>query len=134
MALRLGVDLGGTKIEIALFDAAGREVLRRRAFTPHAGYDAALEEFSSLILDAERAAGAPCNVGIGMPGTIHPRSGRVINAYNTPFTAGASSTISRSGLNGKCASRTMPTVSRFPRRSTARPRDAAWCSAPSWAP
>src|SRR6185503_1869688 len=61
MALRLGVDLGGTKIEIALFDAAGREVLRRRAFTPHAGYDAALEEFSSLILDAERAAGAPCN-------------------------------------------------------------------------
>src|SRR6476660_7024923 len=85
MALRLGVDLGGTKIEIALFDAAGREVLRRRAFTPHAGYDAALKEFSSLILDAERAAGAACNVGVGMPGTIHPRSGRVINAYNTPF-------------------------------------------------
>jgi fructokinase len=85
MTLRLGVDLGGTKIEIAVYDDTGREVLRRRAPTPRAGYDAALEEFSRLIVDAEKEAGAPCSVGIGMPGTIHPRSGRVINAYNTPF-------------------------------------------------
>jgi fructokinase len=85
MALRLGVDLGGTKIEIAVFGEDGREILRRRAPTPRAGYDAALEEFSNLISQAEKDAGAPCSVGIGMPGTIHPRSGRVINAYNTPF-------------------------------------------------
>ena len=45
MALRLGVDLGGTKIEIAVFDRSGREILRRRAATPRAGYDVALEEF-----------------------------------------------------------------------------------------
>jgi fructokinase len=85
MALRLGVDLGGTKIEIAVFDESGREIVRKRAPTPRAGYDAALEEFGKLILEAEREAGAPCKVGIGMPGTIHPRSGRVLNAYNTPF-------------------------------------------------
>jgi fructokinase len=85
MALRLGVDLGGTKIEIAVFDEQGREIVRHRAPTPRAGYDVALEEFSKLILEAEKQAGAPCKVGIGMPGTIHPRSGRVINAYNTPF-------------------------------------------------
>jgi fructokinase len=85
MALRLGVDLGGTKIEIAAFDDSGQEILRTRAPTPHAGYDMALEEFSRLILEAEKRAGAPCTVGIGMPGGIHPRSGRVINAYNTPF-------------------------------------------------
>jgi predicted NBD/HSP70 family sugar kinase len=85
MALRLGVDLGGTKIEIAVFDATGREILRRRAPTPRAGYDAALDEFARLIAQAEKDAGAPCTIGIGMPGTIHPRSGRVINAYNTPF-------------------------------------------------
>ena len=66
MALRLGVDLGGTKIEIAVLESDGREMLRRRAPTPRAGYDAALEEFSGLILEAERAAGAPCSVGIGM--------------------------------------------------------------------
>ena len=85
MSLRLGVDLGGTKIEIAVFDERGREILRRRAPTPHAGYDDALEVFSTLILEVERDTGAACSVGVGMPGTIHPRSGRVINAYNTPF-------------------------------------------------
>jgi fructokinase len=85
MSLRLGVDLGGTKIEIAVFDQTGREIVRKRAATPRAGYDVALEEFARLILEAEKEAGAPCRVGTGMPGTIHPRSGRVINAYNTPF-------------------------------------------------
>ena len=84
MALRLGVDLGGTKIEIAVFDESGREILRQRAPTPRAGYDVALEEFSRLILDTEKEAGQRCMIGIGMPGTIHPRSGRVVNAYNTP--------------------------------------------------
>jgi len=38
-----------------------------------------------LIVEAENEAGARCSVGIGMPGTIAPRSGRVVNAYNTPF-------------------------------------------------
>lgn len=85
MALRMGVDLGGTKIEIAVFDERGHEVVRRRAHTPRAGYDAALAEFSALILEAEKEAGGPCSIGIGMPGTIAPRSGRVVNAYNTPF-------------------------------------------------
>jgi fructokinase len=83
--LRMGVDLGGTKIEIAVFDEHGREIVRRRAPTPRAGYDAALDEFARLILEAEKEAGGPCRVGVGMPGTIHPRSGRVANAYNTPF-------------------------------------------------
>jgi len=85
MTLRLGVDLGGTKIEIAVFGEDGRELLRRRAPTPHAGYDSALEAFSSLIQESERQAGERCTVGVGMPGTIHPRSGRVVNAHNTPF-------------------------------------------------
>ncbi len=86
MSLRLGVDLGGTKIEIAVFDDSGREVVRQRSPTPRAGYDIALQEFTHMILDAEKEAGGRCQVGVGMPGTIHPRSGRVINAYNTPFT------------------------------------------------
>jgi fructokinase len=85
MGLRLGVDLGGTKIEIAVFDDAGEEIVRRRAPTPRAGYDVALEEFARLIAEAEKQAGGRCSIGIGMPGTIAPRSGRVVNAYNTPF-------------------------------------------------
>ena len=83
--MRMGVDLGGTKIEIAVFDAQGQELLRRRTATPRAGYDVALEEFARFILDAEKEVGGHCSVGIGMPGTIAPRSGRVVNAYNTPF-------------------------------------------------
>jgi fructokinase len=81
----MGVDLGGTKIEVAVFDAQFKEVLRTRAPTPRAGYDVALEEFARLITESEKQAGARCSVGIGMPGTIAPRSGRVVNAYNTPF-------------------------------------------------
>src|SRR3954466_295730 len=83
--MRMGVDLGGTKIELAVFDEEGKERLRQRAPTPHTGYDAALVELARLIGDGERQAGARCSVGIGMPGAISPRSGRVFNAYNTPF-------------------------------------------------
>jgi fructokinase len=81
----MGVDLGGTKIEIAVFDEGGRELVRRRMPTPRAGYDVALEAFARFILEAEKEAAGRCSVGVGMPGTLHPRSGRVINAYNTPF-------------------------------------------------
>jgi fructokinase len=85
MALRLGVDLGGTKIEAAALDPGGRELLRKRVPTPHAGYDIALQTLAEFIAGMEREAGERCNVGVGMPGTIAPRSGRVVNAYNTPF-------------------------------------------------
>jgi len=81
----MGVDLGGTKIEVAVFDEAGKERFRHRVPTPHTGYDQALAELARVILEAEREVGSRCSVGIGMPGAISPRSGRVFNAYNTPF-------------------------------------------------
>src|SRR5258706_9274138 len=81
----MGVDLGGTKIEVAVFDEAGKERFRPRVPTPHTGYDQALAELARVILEAEREVGSRCSVGIGMPGAISPRSGRVFNAYNTPF-------------------------------------------------
>src|SRR5512138_1655394 len=82
---RMGVDLGGTKIELAVFDEHGKERARRRAPTPHTGYDNALDELARQIVETEKAAGVRCSVGVGMPGSISPRSGRVFNAYNTPF-------------------------------------------------
>jgi fructokinase len=81
------VDLGGSKIELAVLDAAGREVVRRRARTPHSGYDSALETLAGLVLAVEADAGGRCTVGLGMPGSVSPQSGRVFNAYNTPFNA-----------------------------------------------
>lgn len=83
--MRIGVDLGGTKIELAVFDDEGVERLRKRTLTPHSGYDDALHALAEFILGAEEEARAKTSVGIGMPGAISPRSGRVFNAYNTPF-------------------------------------------------
>src|SRR5437763_3311266 len=81
----MGVDLGGTKIEVAVFDDASTERLRHRVPTPHTGYDSALAELTRVIEQAEREVGVRCSVGVGMPGAISPESGRVFNAYNTPF-------------------------------------------------
>ena len=88
MSLRLGVDVGGTKIALAVLDAQGREVLRRRVATPHSGYDSALAVLGAEILSVENEAGARCSVGICLPGGVSA-SGRVFNSYNTPFNGRA---------------------------------------------
>ena len=54
--LRLGVDLGGTKTVVAVFDASGSELVRRRVSTPGDDYRAALEKIVELIRDVEHAA------------------------------------------------------------------------------
>lgn len=88
MTLRMGVDLGGSKIELAVLDAKSREVVRRRVPTPHSGYDTALEILAAEILSVEHEAGERTSVGMCMPGGISA-SGRVFNAYNTPFNGRA---------------------------------------------
>lgn len=81
--MRLGVDLGGSKIEAAVLDEGGRVVLREREATP-GDYVSALQLLERLVRDAERACGASCTVGVGLPGTLSRRTGLVANAYNTP--------------------------------------------------
>jgi fructokinase len=83
--VRLGVDLGGTKIEVAVLERDGAERLRRRVPTPQIDYEHGLERLASEILKAERDAGERCSVGIGMPGLVSPQTGLVENAYNTPY-------------------------------------------------
>jgi fructokinase len=79
---RIGIDLGGTKIEIVALDASGAECFRKRMATPRENYDATLAAIASLVADAEAAVG-PASVGIGMPGTISPATGLVKNANST---------------------------------------------------
>ncbi len=79
MSFRLGVDLGGTKIEVAALDAAGQIVLRRRIDTPQ-GYNAIIEAIAELVRQAEGELDAPCTVGVGIPGTISPATSLVKNA------------------------------------------------------
>ena len=74
-ALRLGVDLGGTKIEIIALDAQGRERLRRRVATPHGDYAATLAAVAGLVVEAERELQAIGTVGIGTPGSISRATG-----------------------------------------------------------
>lgn len=81
--LRFGVDLGGTKIEIAALAPDGTTRLRRRVATPRDRYDDTVAAIATLVHDAERALGARGTVGVGIPGAISARTGRVKNANST---------------------------------------------------
>lgn len=83
LPLRIGVDLGGTKIEAVALDASGREVVRRRVATPREDYALTVEAIARLVEDVEREAGSAGSVGVGMPGAISPASGLVKNANST---------------------------------------------------
>ena len=76
---RIGIDLGGTKIEIAVLGPDGNEALRHRVPTP-AGYPATLEAIATLVRDCESRLGITATVGIGIPGVISPATGLVKNA------------------------------------------------------
>lgn len=81
-ALRIGVDLGGTKIEAVGLAADGSEVARLRVPTPR-DYAGSLDAIAGLVAEVERAAGARGSVGVGIPGTISPATGLVKNANST---------------------------------------------------
>jgi fructokinase len=76
---RIGVDLGGTKIEIVALGPDGVERLRHRVATPH-GYQDSLEAIAALVRDAEAQLGVCATIGIGIPGVISPATGLVKNA------------------------------------------------------
>lgn len=80
--MRIGVDLGGTKIEVAALAPDGRYLSRLRAPTPDT-YDAALDTLRALVLQTEAATGLSGSVGIGAPGSISPLTGQVRNANTT---------------------------------------------------
>jgi fructokinase len=80
--MRIGVDLGGTKIEAVALDERGAERFRRRIMTPVNDYPATVEAVGGIVEDAERATGRG-TVGVGIPGTISPATGVVKNANST---------------------------------------------------
>ncbi|MDR0577653.1 MAG: ROK family protein [Candidatus Accumulibacter sp.] len=81
--IRIGIDLGGTKIEIIALDAAGQERLRRRVPTPRGDYAATLEAIAALVAAAERDIGERARVGVCAPGAESLLDGRVKNANST---------------------------------------------------
>ena len=82
MALRVGVDFGGTKIEVAALGADGGYLGRRREPNPKT-YDAAIETVVRLVAETEREAGGGGTVGVGAPGSVSPLTGKMRNANST---------------------------------------------------
>jgi len=85
---QIGIDFGGTKIEAAVLDKDGAFLTRQRVATPD-NYDAALKTVVDLVAQVERETGKARSIGIGVPGSISPRTGVMRNA-NTTYLNGSS--------------------------------------------
>jgi fructokinase len=83
MNLRIGVDLGGTKIEAIGLDSGGQICARQRIPTPKQDYDGTVRAVAQLVTTVERDIGASGSVGVGIPGSLSPVTGLVRNANST---------------------------------------------------
>lgn len=79
-ALRIGIDLGGTKTEIIALDKNGHSLLRERRPTPAQNYDAIVQSLAAMVESAESRLGKNATVGIGIPGAVSRKTGLIKNA------------------------------------------------------
>lgn len=83
VGIRVGIDLGGTKIAAIAFGETDEVLFESQAATPREDYEATIAAIAALVTEAETATGARAWVGVGMPGSISPASGLVQNANST---------------------------------------------------
>ena len=81
--MRIGIDLGGTKIEAVALGDSGQELARLRTPTPKGAYEDTLQAVVTAVQTIERQVGMMGSVGVGAPGAISPSSGRIKNANST---------------------------------------------------
>ena len=81
--MQIGIDLGGTKIEVAALEGSAGIRLRRRQASPQGDYEGTIRTIRGLVQGLEAELGQPGSVGVGIPGTISPHSGLVKNANST---------------------------------------------------
>jgi fructokinase len=81
--MRIGIDLGGTKIEGIVLDKGGVERARLRVPTPGSSYEEAVAAILDVVGGLERKAGGRCTVGIAHPGAVSPATGLIKNANST---------------------------------------------------
>ena len=79
----IGVDWGGTKIEAAALDTDGAILVRRRVDTPRSDYDGCLRVIADLVAQIEAGLGTSATVGVGLPGSLDPRTGIAKGASST---------------------------------------------------
>jgi len=87
--LLLGVDLGGTKIEVAVLDARGGFVLRERCATPQGDYAGTVDVIAALVVQADAATAQRLPLGVAIPGSVSPVSGLIRNANSTALNGRA---------------------------------------------
>src|SRR6187397_2409349 len=83
MSLRIGADLGGSKIEAAALDESGAIAVRRRVATPAGNYGETVGAVRELVFGIEAGLGATAKVGVGTPGARPLADGRIKNANST---------------------------------------------------
>jgi fructokinase len=98
--LRIGVDLGGTKIEFVALEGDGRELHRNRVATPRGDYEATVRAIKEGVEEIERQLGRSATVGVGIPGTMSGITHLVKNANSTwiigkPFDRDLSAALHR---------------------------------------
>ncbi|MCF6199058.1 MAG: ROK family protein [Hyphomicrobiaceae bacterium] len=81
--MRIGIDLGGTKISLIALDEAGQTLFERRVDTPKEDYHGTIAALHQLVVAAKNATGQDGTIGIGMPGSLSPRTGLVQNGNST---------------------------------------------------
>lgn len=81
--MRIGIDLGGTKIEGVVLDSTGKEVVRSRISSPKGCYSKTLDAIAKLVDEIDPMPGKHAPIGIGIPGTVSPATGLVKNANST---------------------------------------------------
>src|SRR4051794_31330139 len=87
MTVLIGVDWGGTKIEALAMRPDGTEIVRLRQDTPAGDYEACVKMVADLALAVESRAGEKGTIGIGIPGSVDPRSG-VAKGCNSTWLLG----------------------------------------------
>jgi fructokinase len=98
--IRIGVDLGGTKIEFVALDPSGRELHRHRIATPRFDYEGTVRAVAEGVARIEKKLGGRATAGVGIPGTISTKTGLVKNANSTwlngkPFDKDLSGALGR---------------------------------------
>jgi fructokinase len=99
MVGRIGLDIGGTKIDAVVLMGAGDVVFEKRIATPSA-YEALLADVASLVLEGDRVAGVGATVGVGAPGSNSPKTGlwrnaNILYCNGKPFAQDLSAAIGR---------------------------------------
>ena len=81
--MHIGIDVGGSKIEIIVIDNSGNELFRQRIVAPSGSYENTLMAINDLVVEAEVQLGRAQTIGIGMPGSISAHSQKVQNSNST---------------------------------------------------